>query len=96
MRKWVLGGCLCVASGSNPCDEAITAAQRLDVDAAQRHLAVARQHDLPCVADVGACPDAAMAQSPATCACTEPGALVILHTCILSDFSHAHLYFKRF
>ena len=54
MRKWVLGGCLCVASGSNPCDEAITAAQRLDVDAAQKHLAIARQHDLPCVADVGA------------------------------------------
>ena len=54
MRKWVLGGCLCVASGSNPCDEAIAAAKIIDVDAAQRHLAVARQHALPCVADVGA------------------------------------------
>ena len=55
MRKWVLGGCLCVASTSNnPCDEAVAAAKVTDVNAAQRHLAVARQHDLPCVADVGA------------------------------------------
>ena len=55
MRKWVLGGCLCVASTSNnPCDEAVAAAKIIDVDAAQKHLAVARQHDLPCVADVGA------------------------------------------
>ena len=55
MRKWVLGGCLCVASTSNnPCDEAVAAAKVIDVDAAQKHLAVARQHDLPCVADVGA------------------------------------------
>ena len=55
MRKWVLGGCLCVASTSNnPCDEAVAAAKVIDVDAAQKHLAVAREHDLPCVADVGA------------------------------------------
>ena len=55
MRKWVLGGCLCVASTSNnPCDEAVAAAKIIDVDAAQKHLAIARQHDLPCVADVGA------------------------------------------
>ena len=46
--------CCCPAAAASPCDEAITAAQRLDVDAAQRHLAVARQQDLPCVEDVGA------------------------------------------
>ena len=46
--------CCCPAAAASPCDEAITAAQRLDVDAAQRHLAVAREHGLPCVEDVGA------------------------------------------
>ena len=52
MRKWVLGGCLCAASTSNnPCDEAVAAAKVIDVHAAQKHLAVARQHDLPCVAE---------------------------------------------
>ena len=39
MRKWVLGGCLCVASTSNnPCDEAVAAAKVIDVDAAQKQL----------------------------------------------------------
>ena len=46
--------CCCPAAAASPCDDAITAAQRLDVDAAQRHLAVAREHSLPCVEDVGA------------------------------------------
>lgn len=50
----VLYCCCLTAASTQPCDAAIAAATKLDVEKTQRHLAIVRQRDLPCVADVGA------------------------------------------